>query len=149
MASRNQIKKGQRIGIFTGTGRQKPYRDKTGRLKFYLHEVICSCGNQFYIKWHLLKKQKGCKECKTGDVKERFFRHVNKTRGCWYWTGYITKDGIPIFSLNGENIPAYRLTYEWYKGWCVEGGLKRECGNKACVNPDHLIRRKNKSSNPE
>lgn len=68
---------------------------------------------------------------------------VNKT-GCWEYQGYVDPttgygscsrvvDGIKVF------LTANRYYYELHKGQIPEGlHLDHLCGNRKCVNPDHL-----------
>ena len=56
--------------------------------------------------------------------------------GCWLWLGRLHHNRGYAY-LEGD--PAYRLTYEIYKGPIPDGlHLDHLCRNHACVNPDHL-----------
>lgn len=70
---------------------------------------------------------------------ERFWASVQKTDGCWLWTGPRDKDGYGIFHVDGKNIKAHRYSYELHRGPIPEGlwGLHK-CDNPPCVRPDHL-----------
>ena len=77
------------------------------------------------------------------EVRERFFKHVNKTDTCWLWTGYCNKNGRPHFKYNGKATIAYR--FSWLlaghtipEGLCVCHAPHSICGHKNCVNPQHL-----------
>ena len=74
---------------------------------------------------------------------EVFWSKVDKTEGCWLWTGALESNGYGRFSLHLDGEPrrwgvhalAYTLTY----GFVPEGHqVNHTCGNRACVNPDHL-----------
>jgi hypothetical protein len=70
---------------------------------------------------------------------ERFFKHVNKTDGCWLWTGTKSDKGYGIFYLNGKRARAHRLAYESIIQEVPNGfQLDHLCRNPSCVNPSHL-----------
>jgi hypothetical protein len=71
--------------------------------------------------------------------KRRFWRLVD-VRGraeCWPWTGPVDPDG----SARYGRAPAASQAYELMRGSLPAGAtLKRTCGNRRCVNPEHLER---------
>lgn len=71
---------------------------------------------------------------RTGTAKERFWRRVVKTDGCWNWIG-ATLEGYGTFHARR----AHRMAYEMLVG-PIPGGLHLDhlCRNRACVNPAHL-----------
>lgn len=70
----------------------------------------------------------------------RFFSNVEKTEGCWIWTGSknIRKYGKICF--NRKNYYAHRVSLFVHKGPAKkgEGLVLHNCNNPSCVNPDHL-----------
>lgn len=69
-----------------------------------------------------------------------FLAKINKTESCWFWTGMINKKGFGVFKANGNNAyKAHRISLLLRDGY-VEDGLRlyHICGNKHCVNPDHI-----------
>ncbi len=71
----------------------------------------------------------------------RFFDKVNITRHCWLWSAAKYRNGYGAFSFCGGNIKAHRFSYELFVGPIEMGKLilhRRECGNRNCVNPNHL-----------
>lgn len=71
---------------------------------------------------------------------ERFWRYVQKTDGCWLWTGHVKKGGYGQFSLTHTRpVGAHRYSYELHNG-AVPAGLfvMHSCDTPACVNPAHL-----------
>lgn len=76
-------------------------------------------------------------------AKERFDRYVNKTEGCWLWTGSKDQDGYGIFrgAVAGVTFArAHRFSYAYHTGELPQSGMciMHSCDNPSCVNPDHL-----------
>ena len=69
----------------------------------------------------------------------RFWKKVDKTNSCWYYTTFKNKGGYGVFHVNRKKIPAHRFSYELVNGK-IPNGLQIDhiCRNRACVNPDHL-----------
>lgn len=70
----------------------------------------------------------------------RFVAKVDKTEGCWMWTGATSPLGYGNISIGGHSVAAHRLSWvithgEIPKGMCV----CHRCDTPACVNPDHLF----------
>lgn len=63
--------------------------------------------------------------------------------GCWLWRGQISNSGYGRIMLSGPQgrrmESAHRASYQLLVGAIPEGALVRHtCGNRLCVNPDHL-----------
>ncbi|MFS2091036.1 HNH endonuclease [Paenarthrobacter nicotinovorans] len=70
---------------------------------------------------------------------ERFWSRVNKTPGCWEWTGALNADGYGVFYLNRPNRQAHRVSFAMASGPIPEGHqVDHICHNRKCVRPDHL-----------
>lgn len=69
---------------------------------------------------------------------ERFWPKVDKTGGCWIWTG-AKYNGYGVFRYEGAARLAHRISYAWVNG-PIPGGIEIDhmCHNRACVNADHL-----------
>lgn len=67
---------------------------------------------------------------------------IDEASGCWIWQRQINAQGygtaIRFNGVRSETIKAHRLIYERERGEIPEEALHHLCGNKACVNPDHL-----------
>lgn len=74
----------------------------------------------------------------------RLWRRVNKTYGCWEWSGYITPRGYGLMSLpldtpHGSSRQPHRIAYMLEVGPIADGmQIDHLCLNPACVRPDHL-----------
>lgn len=78
-----------------------------------------------------------------GTLEDRFWRFVEKTDGCWNWTGRsLNKKGYGQIGMGGKgakHITAHRLSYIIHNGNIPEGMIiLHSCDNPNCVNPSHL-----------
>jgi hypothetical protein len=75
---------------------------------------------------------------------ERFWQRVNKTSGCWLWTGTTLKlrGGYGTFYDDDQRLRrAHRVAYELTYGVDMNDpnvALRHTCDNPPCVRPDHL-----------
>ena len=70
---------------------------------------------------------------------DRFWMKVQKTDGCWNWTGAKLIPGYGTIQDNHRKMRAHRLAYELLVGPIPDGlVLDHLCRNKGCVRPDHL-----------
>lgn len=78
---------------------------------------------------------------------ERFWAKVEKTDGCWLWTGSANKQtGYGQIGQGGKHGPtllAHRVSYEIHfgpipAGQHIDHVKTRGCVNRHCVRPDHL-----------
>lgn len=69
----------------------------------------------------------------------RFWRFVEKSQGCWNWTG-ARHAGFGIFNRGrGKQALAHRFSWELAGGSLTRGArLRHACGNRICVRTDHL-----------
>jgi hypothetical protein len=73
-----------------------------------------------------------------GHNTRRFFPgyEASSETGCWIWTGLIDNRG---YGRVGDNTLAHRKQYRLVIGPILDGkSLHHLCGNRRCVNPDHL-----------
>lgn len=70
----------------------------------------------------------------------RFWSKVNKTDGCWLWTGATDGDGrYGAFQYEGRVQRAHRVAYMLTVGPIPDGmTLDHLCRTTLCVRPDHL-----------
>lgn len=76
-------------------------------------------------------------------TRESLLRMVDRSSGCWLWTGYVRSDGYAVRSVrrNGRVGAEYvhRLAYQAFIGPIPDGAqLDHLCRTRHCLNPDHL-----------
>ena len=68
---------------------------------------------------------------------------VGPLEGCWLWTAKRLPNGYGVIGEGGKRgrtLYAHRVAYEHFVGEIEEGQqLHHECGNRGCVNPNHLV----------
>ena len=73
-------------------------------------------------------------------LEDRFWSRVDKTDGCWLWTGALVTGGYGSIGLGQRrNGLAHRVSYELHVG-PIPNGLQIDhlCRVRRCVNPAHL-----------
>jgi len=69
-------------------------------------------------------------------AEEMFWEKVDKSDGCWEWTGAKTPLGYPRFRGNEYG---HRFSWALVNGPIPEKGeIDHRCHNPGCVRPDHL-----------
>lgn len=107
------------------------------------------CGRQRIFPVSILATRKTCsRDCRRiwmqCDLTQRVLARIEKTDGCWNWTGYLV-DGYGQIHESREKGKrrrgrgAHRVVYELLVGPIPVGmELDHLCRNTKCVNPTHL-----------
>lgn len=68
-------------------------------------------------------------------------RRIEETEsGCHVWLGAKSIRGYGTVVLDRRSVRVHRLVYELTRGPIAVGhDVHHECGNRLCVNPDHLV----------
>lgn len=106
-------------------------------------QYIQSCGNRLCVNpKHLIPLTETTTKLRDrGTPEERFWGRVEKQDdGCWGWTGPVQKEsGYGRICIDYKRVPVHRYAYELLQGPLDKGKhVLHKCGNKLCVNPDHL-----------
>lgn len=91
--------------------------------------------NTHYERW----RRHGSTDDPTPTAQERFQRYVDRTDGCWLWTGLQDRHGYGRFYSGERMMGAHHFSWVAERGPVPDGlELDHLCRTPRCVNPDHL-----------
>lgn len=112
-----------------------------------LTKACPNCGNVFPPK--RLKQTFCSKVCSNramrAPAESRFWKKVEKTDGCWLWTGLVTRTGYGTIRVKGRATSTHRFSWEIHFGQIPEGRgyhgtcVCHHCDVRNCVRPEHLF----------
>ncbi len=85
-----------------------------------------------------------CKECTNArrKLKPSQKKIIDPETGCWIWQGTVNNSksgqGYGASFFHGVRMPAHRAVYMELVGDPGDKDLHHRCGNRRCVNPQHL-----------
>lgn len=103
---------------------------------------VCECGGQRYLSSGKLASGvvKSCGCLKKRSIGDRFWPRVDKTGDCWLWTGPVKRDGGGKFTVGRKSLRPAVASYQLCLGPVPRRRIVlASCGNRLCVNPDHLV----------
>jgi hypothetical protein len=72
-------------------------------------------------------------------LKKRFWAKVQRSNGCWLWTGSKNQSGRGMFRVGRRTSAANRVAWELAHGPIADGlCVCHKCDVPSCVNPEHL-----------
>lgn len=108
-----------------------------GNLNGHLSNI---CNNRLCVnpKHMILINKMVIKPAQTRE--KQFWNQVNQDGDCWLWTGTVRKDGNVKIKIDGREWMAHRFAWEEINGPLDRNQIVRHtCGNKHCMNPDHMF----------
>lgn len=110
--------------------------------------LLCACGCGRELRRAKYPSQQGqyvrghnpSVKLTDANIQERFWARVNRTDGCWLWTGEASAHfGYGRLNVKGRRTRAHRFSWELANGPIPVGKfLLHSCDNPLCVRPDHL-----------
>lgn len=110
---------------------------------------ICAnaeCSKPFTV--HASRPQTFCSNrcsqaCRPRPERPSFWSYVNKTDGCWLWTGMKNRNGYGMINNRPSKTRnlAHRVSWETANQIPIPDGMFvcHHCDTPACVRPDHLF----------
>lgn len=98
--------------------------------------------NKHYRRWRAHGDPLVDARAQRTPIADRFWPKVEKSDGCWIWTGCRCNRGYGQIGTGGKtaHTTAHRVSYELNKGPIPDGmHVLHSCDNPPCVRPDHLF----------
>lgn len=73
-------------------------------------------------------------------IQERWSANVERSSGCWEWSGYRDPNGYGRMNIGDRPILAHRVSWEIHNGPITsKQHVLHRCDNPPCVRPEHLF----------
>jgi hypothetical protein len=107
-----------------------------------LHHVCELCGTPFFNADPRIRRfcSRSCWKNRSIDHASRFWARIQKTDGCWLWTGATLPNGYGHMNIRSKHWFPHRYAWTLTNGPIPDGlWVLHRCDTPLCCRPDHLF----------